>query len=220
MTTSYWILSYTCLNAIALDRRLTGLAGPEYHAIISFGLPIEPEDSQYGEYRFNGLCAYCEETTRGEVDHLRPKSKFPGLVYCWSNWLFSCHECNHAKDSNWPARGYLDPCAVSISDRPDHHFTFDTLTGFIRPHGSLNPSIREKTQRTIDDLGLNDFHHLKKRVERLLLFSARMPEDPNDLDTCTRDILVYFVSRKAQLSSLVRTWLTEHGFPLDELVGE
>ena len=33
------------------DRRLNGLAGPEYHAIISFGLPIEPEDSQYGEYR-------------------------------------------------------------------------------------------------------------------------------------------------------------------------
>ena len=34
-----------------IDRRLTGLAEPEYHAIISFGLPIEPEDSQYGEYR-------------------------------------------------------------------------------------------------------------------------------------------------------------------------
>ena len=32
-----------------IDRRLTGLAGPEYHAIISFGLPFEPEDSQYGE---------------------------------------------------------------------------------------------------------------------------------------------------------------------------
>ena len=37
------------------DRRLNGLAGPEYHAIISFGLPIEPEDSQYGEYRFRKL---------------------------------------------------------------------------------------------------------------------------------------------------------------------
>ena len=34
-----------------IDRRLTGLAGPAYHAIISFGLPIEPEDSQYGKYR-------------------------------------------------------------------------------------------------------------------------------------------------------------------------
>ena len=30
---------------------LNGLAGPEYHAIISFGLPFESEDSQYGEYR-------------------------------------------------------------------------------------------------------------------------------------------------------------------------
>ena len=34
-----------------IDRRLTGLAGPEHHAIISFGLPFEPEDSQYGKYR-------------------------------------------------------------------------------------------------------------------------------------------------------------------------
>ena len=34
-----------------IDRRLTGLAGPEYHAIISFGLPLEPEDSQYGKCR-------------------------------------------------------------------------------------------------------------------------------------------------------------------------
>ena len=34
-----------------LDRRLTGLAGPDYDAPISFGLPFEPEDSQYGKYR-------------------------------------------------------------------------------------------------------------------------------------------------------------------------
>ena len=34
-----------------IDRRLTGLAGPDYDATISFGLPFESEDSQYGEYR-------------------------------------------------------------------------------------------------------------------------------------------------------------------------
>ena len=38
--TPYWI-----------DWRLTGLAEPDYGATISFGLPIEPEDSQYGKYR-------------------------------------------------------------------------------------------------------------------------------------------------------------------------
>ena len=36
-----------------IDRRLTGLAGPEYDAIISFGLPYEPKDSQYGESRID-----------------------------------------------------------------------------------------------------------------------------------------------------------------------
>ena len=34
-----------------IDRRLSGLAGPDDDATISFGLPIEPKDSQYGEYR-------------------------------------------------------------------------------------------------------------------------------------------------------------------------
>ena len=34
-----------------IDRRLTGLAGLESDATISFGLPFEREDSQYGEYR-------------------------------------------------------------------------------------------------------------------------------------------------------------------------
>ena len=38
-----------------IDRRLNGLAGPEYDATISFGLPFEPEDSQYGEYRIRWL---------------------------------------------------------------------------------------------------------------------------------------------------------------------
>ena len=38
-----------------IDRRLTGLAGPEYHAIISIGLPFEPEDSQYGKSRLEPL---------------------------------------------------------------------------------------------------------------------------------------------------------------------
>ena len=42
-----------------IDRRLTGLAGPEYHATISFGLPLEPEDSQYGKSRSTSLSPKC-----------------------------------------------------------------------------------------------------------------------------------------------------------------
>ena len=36
-----------------IDRRLTGLAEPDYDATISFGLPFEPKDSQYGKYRLD-----------------------------------------------------------------------------------------------------------------------------------------------------------------------
>ena len=38
-----------------IDRRLTGLAGPDYDAPISFGLPLEPEDSQYGKFRISSI---------------------------------------------------------------------------------------------------------------------------------------------------------------------
>ena len=51
---SYWI-----------DRRLTGLAGPDYAATISFGLPLEPEDSQYGKSRVS-----IHLTQRGYVEGL------------------------------------------------------------------------------------------------------------------------------------------------------
>ena len=43
---------YDCKRiSCRIDRRLTGLAGPDYDAPISFGLPFEPEDCQYGKPR-------------------------------------------------------------------------------------------------------------------------------------------------------------------------
>ena len=38
-----------------IDRSLTGLAGPDYDATISFGLPFELEDCPYGESRLHSL---------------------------------------------------------------------------------------------------------------------------------------------------------------------
>ena len=80
---------------------------------------------------FLGLCAYCEECCRGEVEHFRRKSRFPKLVYQWSNWLFVCHDCNHMKGEKWPQGGYVNPCARSQSAWPETFFDFDTLTGEI-----------------------------------------------------------------------------------------
>ena len=52
---SYWI-----------DRRLSGFAVPDYDATISFGLPFESKDSQYGKYRVGWLQSHVR--THNEAD--------------------------------------------------------------------------------------------------------------------------------------------------------
>ena len=186
----------------------------------------KPTDSYWRSFRdeleniFRGLCAYCEEATSGEVEHFQPKSKFPHLVYTWDNWLFACHECNHSKLDYWPASGYVDPCSNSKSDRPEDCFVFDIQTGLIMPNRDLTPSSHKKAQKTIEDIGLNNLHHRKKRVVWLELFSAAMPANPGGLTGRTREILVRFASREMQLSSFIRAWLSEHGYPMEDLESE
>ena len=97
---------------------------------------------------------------------------------------------------------------------------FETQTGLILPNRSLSPCRRQKAWRTINDLGLNDAHHLKMRVAWLELFSAAMPEDPKGLTAQELANLSHFASREVQLSSLVRAWLSEYGYPMEDLNGE
>ena len=69
-----------------IDRRLNGLAGPEYHAIISFGLPIEPEDSQYGEYRLPHIF-HINSAGRAVISNIGDRcsriSGHSGYHECW-----------------------------------------------------------------------------------------------------------------------------------------
>ena len=191
---------------------------PAWIAFYKKGVGSRPTDSRWIEFRpdlmriFSNLCAYCEADCKGEVDHFRPKSRFPELVYEWSNWLFACHDCNHAKLFKWPARGYVDPCANSESARPEHFFEFDTLTGEILPKVSLSQTRRRKAQNTISDLGLNDHHHLRKRLQWLYFVDKIFTGDPDVGGPNLRGIRANLVSITTQYSSVTRSWLTEKGY--------
>ena len=182
----------------------------------------KPTDSYWLNFRdeldsvFKGLCAYCEEFAKGEVDHFKPKSRFPDLVYYWTNWLFVCHECNHSKLDKWPADGYVDPCAIADSERPERYFFFNTKTGHITPKRNLPPKSFLKAQETIEDLGLNDMHHLRIRVALLELLPARIPINPGCLTSNFNQDVLRFASRDRPLSSLRRAWLSEHGYSLED----
>jgi len=177
---------------------------------------LKPNDEHWLTFReplqdaFFMLCGYCEEICKGEIDHFKPKSRHPHLVYEWSNWVFSCHDCNQMKGEKFPRGGYVDPCASSASSQPEAFFEFDPLTGEILPRAGLARGSFQRARRTIDDLDLNAYHHLKKRlswlhhVERLL--SREAPDDPGH-----RSFLQTVTARDAPLSSISRAMLARRG---------
>ena len=164
------------------------------------------------EQRFLGLCAYCERIAKGETDHFHPKRRQPHLVYVWSNWIFACHECNHAKGDKWPPRGYVDPCAKSRPARPEHFFAFDTITAEVFPNPGLSQRRMEKAQRTIDDLQLNRRHNLKRRKKWLEGVKWTVENEPESVPTDPRSIHRYFVSPDIECPSIMRFYLLERSY--------
>ena len=199
-------------------RRIRARYTPRWIRYYGSSHGAKPGDSRWRDFSedlskaFHGLCGYCEETCRGEVDHFRPKSRKPDLVYSWSNWVFSCHDCNHAKGDKWPPQGYVDPCARSRSARPELFFSFDTLTGEVLPKEGLSPARRRKAQNTIDDLRLNEWHHLRKRLGWLQLISAAFPDEPVEMTAELEIQRAHFASRSTPFSSITRRWLSERGW--------
>ena len=145
-----------------------------------------PTDSYWREFRAalglrsGGLCWYCERRCHADaevggraatVDHFRPLSRCPELAYEWTNWVFSCHNCNTKyKKEKWPAFGYINPGAADVCERPERYFDYDVKTNDIVPHPSLQGDDKRKAQRTIDDLKLNRLEVRFYRADQIRQF--------------------------------------------------
>ena len=162
------------------------------------------------EAAFSGLCAYCENGTKGQIDHFRPKSRWPELVYHWSNWLFACSDCNNGKSDKWPICGYVNPCAETATEIPENYFDFNFETGEILPKDDLSPTRYEKARKTIDDLGLNDAHQMRKRLNWLELVAAAIPTGPVGATLERIKLRERLTSRSEPLSSITRAWLRKY----------
>ena len=185
------------------------------------GIGNRPTDSRWRDFTdelreaFGDICGYCESVCKGEVDHFRPKARFPKLVYVWLNWVFACHDCNNAKSNTWPPGGYIDPCAEDASLIPEAYFTFDTMTGEIIARNDLGHDRFEKAVMMIDDLNLNGQHHLKNRLMWLHAVPWAIPYDPAEATTDSEVARRKLASRSMQWSSLVRVWLMERGYSIN-----
>ena len=126
----------------------------------------------------------------------KPRSRFPELIYEWTNWVFSCRHCNgEHKPDKWPASGYVDPCADGWQERPDIYFAYDLLTGEIIPDPSLEGDARRKAETTINDLGLNliDVRFYRFHAIQQFIADLRSLQEPD-----RQAFLDFFISRPVE----------------------
>jgi len=99
--------------------------------------------SLYGE-----VCAYSSfwVPLNGTVDHFRPKTAFPVEAYEWRNYRLIV----------------LDPFTIQAG-----WFVLDVATLWVNPETTLAQALRDRIQRTIDILKLNDDQFVNVRFQVL-----------------------------------------------------
>ena len=108
-------------------------------------------------YRFcaytNIECPPCE----GDVDHFKPKSKYPALAYEWSNYRLALPAINRRKSDY---EDVLDPFEIKNT-----WFELETLNGFVQPSPKTPKAIQAKILATIERLQLNDPRYCNNRLK-------------------------------------------------------
>lgn len=120
---------------------------------------------------FSRQCAFClfSEVLAGgeenfELDHFRPRQRFPELVNDYYNLYYSCHPCNHIKRDSWPSSALEEKgiCFVDLCKE-------DFATHFIVEKDGTLKGVTVPGDYTIDKLNLNRQHLVIVRglLERL-----------------------------------------------------
>lgn len=144
------------------------------------------------ETMFSGKCAYCEShithVDYGDIEHFRPKSKFPNHCFDWNNLLLACGICNgpEFKGTKFPGANEGGPFVNPVDENPNTFFNFeydpDTGTAnVIRKH--VRGDITER------ELGLNRtdlVRHRSSVVRKMVLVTIKASQGDND---CKQEIL-------------------------------
>lgn len=110
-------------------------------------------------------CAFCEsmpnESGYIEIEHFLPKAIYPNKTYSWQNLLPSCKRCNLKKLS-------LDtgkfPIVKPDEEDPDDYFTYNNIKMVVK----VDSLDKEKAERTITKLDLNQYRLIRPRSELLV----------------------------------------------------
>lgn len=132
----------------------------------------------------HGKCAYCESyighVYPGDVEHIKPKSKYPRLTFEWKNLTYVCWQCNNNKHDKYdetcpPINPYIDdPGSFLVALYVYiYHIPGSERGELTEIMLDLNrPELLEKRRKKIDDLRVmldNYANHANEDIKRYLL---------------------------------------------------
>lgn len=111
----------------------------------------QPDVKQGLKEMYENRCCYCEgilgEQTYERIEHLKPKSLYPGLSFVWGNLHLCCEICNTNKNNKWDNKNsILNPTVNKIKN----YLSFNTTTG---EYEAIENN--ERAFKTINYVGLN-----------------------------------------------------------------
>ena len=130
---------------------------------------LENEQKIDGNY----FCPYCERqisVEKSQIEHIKPKDKFPKLFHNYSNFLTGCLEnqtCGSTKGNKWDDK-FVNP----VEYNPRDYFEYSISTGEIIPKYE-NGIEYEMAMKTIEILNLNQKKLCESRKSFIYQNSSR-----------------------------------------------
>ena len=110
----------------------------------------------------SGKCMYCESKIEhisfAQVEHIKPKSKFPELEFSWEKLGYCCQHCNTKKGDKFDeAIPFVDP----YTENPEDYLVF--LDHFIKTKKQSS----ERGDYTIKEIDLNRSRLVDRRKDKI-----------------------------------------------------
>ena len=129
-------------------------------------------------------CIYCESKVPsiyfGDIEHLKPKKKYPELTFEWSNLGFVCAQCNNRK------RDKYDEELPYINPYQENPVEFLIALGAFIYHKSNN----RRGEITEKDLDLNRHELIERRKERIDSIRNLIDRYNDEENSSLKDVLL------------------------------
>jgi uncharacterized protein (TIGR02646 family) len=122
-------------------------------------------------------CMYCVDSEASDVEHFRPKRRYPKHMFAWRNLLLCCTPCGRRKGDRFPMQGARALLIDPTREDPWAHLTFDPVLGNLTARYLADGQPSAKGEATVVLLGLDRREALSEGYLRSFRRMARLVAD-------------------------------------------